>query len=211
MKKRNKKSHLADSDIFVPHCHSTMQSNYIASSRERKAALSRNRFIFIVLFIISTFVLLLPLFFKDQLKNVESFGLFGLFLINFFSSATIFLPSPGIVSVPVAAAIYNPLSVVLLGSLGSALGEGVGFLFGHSSMQVLNGKKHKILYHLNKFIFEKYGLPLIVIFAAIPNPVVDGLGILAGMAGYPLHKFLLAVLLGRIVRNIGLVFIMGVL
>ena len=169
----------------------------------------RRKLVFIALFIISTLVLLLPLFFKDRLQAVESFGLFSLFLINFFSSATIFLPSPGIVSVPVAAAIYTPVSVVLLGSLGSALGEGVGFLFGHSSMKVLDGKKHKILYHLNKFIFEKYGLPLLIITAAIPNPLVDGLGILAGMAGYPLHKFLIAVFLGRILRNIGLILFVG--
>lgn len=164
-----------------------------------------------MLFLVSTLALLLPLFFKEQMRSIESFGLFGLFLINFFSSATIFLPSPGLVSIPVAATIYNPFSVILLGSVGSALGEGVGFLFGHSSVRVLNGEKHKVLFHLNKFIFKKYGLPILFITAAIPNPIVDGLGILAGIAGYPLHRFLIAVFLGRILRNIALVFFVGAL
>ncbi|HRN96549.1 MAG TPA: VTT domain-containing protein [Candidatus Levybacteria bacterium] len=171
--------------------------------------LSRKKLFFVLLFVVSTIALLLPLFFKDQLRQVESFGLFGVFLINFFSSATIFLPSPGILSVPIASQIYNPLAVVLLGSLGSSLGEIVGFIFGHSTVQVLDAKKHRILFHLNKFVFQKYGLPITILLSAIPNPLVDGLGILAGMAGYPLHKFLFAVFLGRILRNIILVFFAG--
>jgi membrane protein YqaA with SNARE-associated domain len=73
----------------------------------------------------------------------------------------------------------------------------------------LDAKKHRILFHLNKFIFQKYGLPITIILSTIPNPVIDGLGILAGMAGYPLHKFLFAVFLGRILRNIILVFLAG--
>lgn len=170
---------------------------------------SRKKLFFAILFVISTIALIVPLFFKDELKQVESLGLLGVLFINFFSSATIFLPSPAMLSIPIASQIYNPIAVVILGSLGSSLGEVVGFIFGKSTIQVLNGKKHKILYHLNTFIFKKYGLPIIFIFSAIPNPVVDGLGILAGMAGYPLHRFLFAVLLGRILRNIILVALAG--
>jgi membrane protein YqaA with SNARE-associated domain len=180
-----------------------------AALPEKKGLFSGNKLFFTILFIVSTIAIILPLFFKDELRHVESFGLFGLFLINFFSTATLFLPSPGILSVIVAANIYNPVLVVLLASLGSSLGEGVGFLFGHSTVQVINGQKHKILYHLNRFIFQKYGLPLIVFASAIPNPLVDGVGILAGAAGYPLHKFLIAVFLGRILRHIGLVLYFG--
>ncbi len=168
-----------------------------------------NKLTFSILFVVSTAAMLIPFFFRDQLKQVESLGLLGLFLINFFSSATVFLPSPGIVSVIVAATLYNPVWVVLLSSLGSALGESVGFLLGHSSVKVLNGEKHKILYHLNKFIFDKYGIPLIIIASAIPNPLVDGIGILAGAASYPIHRFLIAVFIGRIIRHFGLVLYFG--
>lgn len=176
---------------------------------KKKSPFFHSKYFFTILFFVSTAALLLPLFFKDQLRSVESFGLFGVFLINFFSSSTIFLPSPGLLSVPIASQIYNPFAVILLGSLGSSLGEVVGFLFGHSTVHVLDTNKHKLLFHLNTFIFQKYGLPITVIFSIIPNPVIDGLGILAGMAGYPLHKFLIAVFLGRILRNIILVFFAG--
>ncbi len=162
-----------------------------------------NKLFFILLFFISSLVLILPFFFKEELRQAQSFGLFGLFLINFFSSATIFLPAPGIFSIISFADIYHPVLITFFASLGSTLGEGVGFIFGHSTREVLNiRKKHKILFHLNKFIFEKYGFIILFIIAFIPNPVVDGLGILAGMAGYPIKKFLFPVFLGRVVRNI---------
>jgi membrane protein YqaA with SNARE-associated domain len=176
---------------------------------QKTSLFSNKKVFFILIFLISTIGILLPLFFKEQLQGMESFGLLGVFLINFFSSATIFLPSPGILSVPVASQIYNPFTVILLGSLGSSLGEVVGFLFGHSSIRVIDANKHRILYHLNRFVFEKYGIPLTIVVSAIPNPIVDGLGILAGMAGFKLHKFLIAVFIGRIIRNIVLVFLAG--
>jgi membrane protein YqaA with SNARE-associated domain len=175
----------------------------------KKSIFSNKKVFFALIFLVSTIGILLPLFFKEQLETMESFGLLGVFLINFFSSATIFLPSPGILSVPVASQIYNPLLVLLLGSIGSSLGELVGFLFGHSSVRVLDANKHKLLFHLNRFIFEKYGIPLTIVISAIPNPIVDGLGILAGMAGFKLHKFLIAVFIGRIIRNVVLVFLAG--
>lgn len=134
---------------------------------------------------------------------MQTLGLLGLFLINFFSSATIFLPAPGMFSILSFSDIYSPVLIVFFASLGSTLGEGIGFMFGHSTREVLNiKKKHKILFHLNKFIFDKYGFAILFIIAFIPNPVVDGLGILAGMAGYPLKKFMFPVFLGRVVRNI---------
>ncbi len=166
-----------------------------------------NKLLFIGIFILSTAILLTPLFFKDILGQFQSLGLLGIFFINFFSSATLFLPTPGLLSIAVASKIYPPLAVAVLGSLGSALGEGIGFLFGHSSMQVLNGRKYKLLYHLNKFIFKQYGMYILVLFALIPNPIVDGLGILAGIAKYPIHRFLLAVFIGRFLRNLVIVYI----
>lgn len=169
----------------------------------------KNKLTFILLFVVSTAILLLPLFFKEQLSHMTSLGLAGLFFVNFFSSATLFLPTPGFISVAVASNIYNPLLTALIGALGSSSGEGVGFLFGRSSIEVLQGRKHKVWFHLNKFIFKKYGPIILFLFALVPNPIVDGLGILAGMAGYPLHKFIFSVFLGRLLRNLIIILYFG--
>lgn len=169
----------------------------------------KNKLTFILLFVVSTAILLLPLFFREQLSHMTSLGLAGLFFVNFFSSATLFLPTPGFISVAVASNIYNPILVALVGALGSSSGEAVGFIFGRTSVEVMNGRKHKILYHLNKFVFDKYGPILLFFFALVPNPIVDGLGILAGMAGYPLHKFIFSVFLGRLLRNLIIILYFG--
>jgi membrane protein YqaA with SNARE-associated domain len=168
-----------------------------------------NRLILTLIFIASTAVLLVPLFFRQQLGQMQSLGLLGLFLINFFSSATLFVPTPGVISVAVASKLYPAIFVALFGALGSSLGELVGFYFGKTGFQILNGKQHKILYHLNKFIFEKYGFFILFFVALIPNPIVDGLGILAGIAGYPVYKFYIPVFLGRLLRNLIIAYSLG--
>jgi len=156
----------------------------------------------VIIFIASTLFMLLPLFTKDIFAPFRALGLASLFFINFLSSATIFLPTPGIVSVAVGGNLYNPLAVALLAAVGSALGEGVGFLFGYSSKEIFNHKRHHLFFHLTRFIFEKYAKFIIPLVAFIPNPLVDGLGIFAGMAAYPPRKFLLLVFIGRFTRNL---------
>lgn len=168
-----------------------------------------NKLTLSLIFLASTLVLLLPLFFKQQLGQMQSLGLFGLFLINFFSSATIFVPTPGVISIAVASKLYPAIAVALFGALGSSLGELVGFYFGKTGIEIINGRKHKILYHLNKFIFAKYGLVILLVVALIPNPVVDGLGILAGSAGYPVYRFFIPVFIGRLLRNLIIAYLLG--
>lgn len=162
------------------------------------------RAFFIVIFLLSTCLILTPLFFKNFLLQVQTFGLAGIFLINFFSSATLFLPAPGILSVVVGGNIYNPFIVALLASLGSALGESVGFLFGYSSHKVINFEKHKLFYHLLSFTFKRYGVLMVFLFSLIPNPLFDGIGILAGLSGFSPRKFILVVFAGRLIRNIAI-------
>lgn len=163
----------------------------------------KKRLLYVFIFVFSTLLLILPLYFKDQLHYLGAFGLFGLFLINLLGSATIFVPAPVILSVGVAGNIYNPLIVALVSSLGSSLGESTGFLFGHSTRELFKLKHdHKLLYKFFIHIFHKHGAIVIILFSIIPNPLIDGIGIFAGFTGYSLKKFILLVFIGRLIRNI---------
>ncbi len=166
-----------------------------------------NKIVYIFLFLASTLLIFLPLFFKDYMSQFGSLGIFGVFLINFFSSSTLFLPSPAIFSVAVGGNLYNPLLVALFASIGSTLGEGTGFLFGHSSKKTLGfEQKHKVMYYLSNFLFTKYGIFIIFLFSLVPNPVFDGIGIFAGIASFSAKRFLLAVFCGRLIRNIAIAY-----
>lgn len=157
----------------------------------------------VVLFIVSIGLFCAPLLFKNILHSMQALGIAGIFLINFLGSATLFLPVPGIVSVAIGGSLYNPILVALAASFGSCLGEGVGFLFGYSSKQVFLLEKNKTLSYLLSYTFKSwFGVVVIFLFSAIPNPVFDGIGILAGISGLSLNRFLLIVFLGRLVRNL---------
>lgn len=81
---------------------------------------------------VAILVIALAVIFKDRLAELENLGLLGIMLINFLASATIFFPAPAIATVVVGGAVYNPLTVAVFSSFGSALGDIVGFLLGHS-------------------------------------------------------------------------------
>ena len=103
--------------------------------------------------------------------------------------------------------MYNPILVALIGAVGSALGDGIGYFFGLSTQKVTNFKKHKILYNLLDFTFRKYGWWILIVGSIIPNPAFDFLGILAGLTSFSIKRFLIAVFIGRLIRNIGLAFL----
>lgn len=166
-----------------------------------------SKFFLISLFLVSTLFLLLPIFLPLDFKGLTAFGLAGLFLINFFGSATLFLPAPAILSVAIAGATINPLLVALVAAVAGALGESVAYLFGYSSNEVLNLKRHKRVYKYSQIIVHWKGGILIPVFAFFPNPLFDGLGILAGISGFPLKKFLIYVFIGRLFRNIGIAYL----
>jgi uncharacterized membrane protein YdjX (TVP38/TMEM64 family) len=47
----------------------------------------------------------------------------------------------------------------------------------------------------------------ILIISIVPNPFVDGVGIVAGRLGYPLHRFPLWSIIGKVVQSIAYVYL----
>ncbi|KKS97977.1 MAG: hypothetical protein UV73_C0004G0119 [Candidatus Gottesmanbacteria bacterium GW2011_GWA2_43_14] len=157
----------------------------------------------IAVFVISLLLLYLLWINRDDLKDVESWGFLGIFVINFISNATIILPAPGTASVFVGGAIWNPLAVGLLSGIGAAFGELFAYFLGFGGRGVLRfvEKGGKWVKTLEGF-FHRAGFITTFVYALIPLPFFDVLGIIAGAVNYPVWKFFLAVLLGRIIRNV---------
>lgn len=167
---------------------------------------NRSKKFYIISFLISMILVLSPLIFTFRFQEYRSLGLLGIFIANFVGSASVFLPAPTIVSVIIGGTMYNPLLVALVASVASGLGEAVGFLLGLSTQKVTGFKKHKILYNLLDFTFQKYGFGIVLVCSIIPNPIFDGVGILAGLTTFSIKKFLIAVFVGRLIRNIFLAY-----
>ena len=156
---------------------------------------------YLILFFFSLGLISLSFFFRDQLTQFASLGLLGIFLINLFSSITLFLPAPGIATVVAGGFLYNPLIVALVAALGSAIGDFVGYILGRSGKEVLL-KKNSFWYNIFKETFHKYGAFFIILFSMIPNPVFDAIGLVAGLFSYSPTRFFIYVFIGRFLRNL---------
>lgn len=152
--------------------------------------------------ILTSLLFFLPVFIQLRYQEFRGLGLVGVFLLNLFGSATIFLPAPAFISVGISATQSHPLLVALIAAMGSTLGESATFIFGFSTSQFFDFRKHKKIYTITNILLRKWGGVFILIFSFIPNPIFDGLGILAGITKYPIKQFLLLTFIGRLLRNI---------
>ena len=166
-----------------------------------KKSNNNNKFIFVFLLILSSLLLISPLFFHFNFGFFKSFGLVGITLINFFASATVFLPAPGFLVIGYGGKFYNPLLVAALSALGSSLGEIVGFTFGYSTKKITRAN-HKIFKKISQIFHHKYAPLIIIFFAFIPNPFFDAIGIVAGASLYNVRKFLILIFIGRFLRDL---------
>ncbi|MBU5575211.1 MAG: VTT domain-containing protein [Candidatus Aenigmatarchaeota archaeon] len=132
-----------------------------------------------------------------------SLGYLGAFILGFFSSFTLFIPSPTFIGVFTLAALgtYNPLLLGIFGGLGATIGELIGFVVGVGSKKILIKKYEKELIDIERK-FQKYGgFIIIFIFSATPLPF-DLVGIFCGSIGYPFKKFFLATFFGKLIKYI---------
>lgn len=139
--------------------------------------------------------------FRDYFKEASSLGLFGLFVVNFVSSATFFVSAPAFLTIITGGNLYSPILVAGVASLGACLGDMLGFAFGHSGRRLTRKKldRHKTIRFLEKHFF-KHGVLIIFLLAIIPNPFFDAIGILAGVVNYPPLRFFAVMLVGRFIR-----------
>jgi membrane protein YqaA with SNARE-associated domain len=154
---------------------------------------------------------------RDILEKYAAYGYPGVFIISLLGNATLIFPAPSFTVVAVGA-VLNPYIVGVLAGCGAALGEMTGYMLGlgmipnldeDTSVAGLGEKQMKWLRWLRPK-FQRWGAIAIFVLAAIPNPIFDMGGILAGIARMAWWKFLLAAVLGKTARFILLSVIVGV-
>lgn len=165
------------------------------------------RWAYVGSFLLSLVLIYLAFRFQHRLVHFRSLGLLGIFLVNLIGSATIFVPVPGIASVVAGGVVYPPLLVGLVAAIGASMGDMLSYLLGRSGKHLVLNHGEKVWYKKLHNLFGKYGDIIIFLFAFIPNPVFDGVGIIAGISEYSPIRFFLVMFAGRLLRNILLAFI----
>jgi len=148
--------------------------------------------------------------FAPALAGLATYGYFGIFGLMIVSGGSIFFPVPGMMSVLTAGTLpgWNPLLVGLAAGLGNSIGEVTGYIAGRSGRTFMNADESPFFQRADRYL-RRFGFPALVIFAAIPNPVFDVVGIAAGCLGYSLKRFWLACAIGNTIKYTSMALIAG--
>jgi membrane protein YqaA with SNARE-associated domain len=137
--------------------------------------------------------------FRTQVRELRAYGYLGAFLIGLLGNATILLPGPSLVFTTAMGGILNPFLIGFAAGSGEALGEITGYLGGISGKRIAENHSG---YELVCQYVNRYGGWVFLILAALPNPLFDVAGFVAGVVRYPLWKFLLNVWIGKTLKAV---------
>ncbi len=150
-------------------------------------------------------------------------GYAGVFLANLASTATVFIPVPGLTAT--AQTLINeqganldyPFLVGVLGGAGMALGEVTAYAAGAAGSEVAKESQfdvprlvrpmvHRIVGWID-WLMERHGFATLLILSAIPNPTFELAGITAGAVRMNFWRFMTAVMIGKIARGLFLAYL----
>ena len=143
-------------------------------------------------------VFVIVFFISKALGDAWLYGYFGIFLISLMASATLIIPIPALPVVFVMGAILNPLLVGLMVGLAEPIGELTGYMAGYSGKVTLQNRK---FYPKLERWMQRRGPLILFGFSALPNPFTDFAGVAAGAIRYPIWKFLMWVLVGKMFKG----------
>jgi len=133
--------------------------------------------------------------------NTQNVGYGGVWIVSFIAAGSIILPVPGPAAVCVAAAPalgLNPLLIGVISATAEALGEMTGYMAGLSGRSLL--ERHKYYPKVRAALVKRGGL-ILFFGSVVPNPLFDIIGIAAGSIGYPIKKFLGAVVVAKAIKS----------
>jgi len=144
-------------------------------------------------------------------------GYAGVFLANLASTATLFVPVPGLTAaaqalIPSSAQTLSPFWVGLLGGLGMAIGEVTAYVAGMAASVIAREEEFKAPSRLQPVIdratrwvgwlMAHYGMPTLFTLSVVPNPLFEVAGWTAGATRYPFWRFMASVTPGKIARGL---------
>lgn len=140
-------------------------------------------------------VVLVP---ADAIERMGQYGYLGVFVLTLLASASIFLPSPALAAALLAGKALSPWMVGVLAGVGAGLGEIASYVAGYGGSELAT---HSRYYSRVACWVQQWGMLTIFTLSVIPSPVFfDLAGIAAGTMRMPFYRFLLACIVGKMIR-----------
>ena len=134
--------------------------------------------------------------FRSSFTNLGNWGYLGVAIAEFGNSATVIIPTPAPAYTFAMGAVLNPLLTGVIGGVAAAMGEMIGYLIGASGRKVI---QQGAVYDRFQALTQRWGGAALFAFAALPLPF-DLAGIWAGTGRYPVGKFLVIVISGKVIK-----------
>lgn len=137
--------------------------------------------------------------FQISLRGYGWVAYLAVFGANLLSSASIFIPAPGIAFTIAASAVWDPMFVALAAGTGDALGEMSGYWVGYVGERIIVDE-HQPVYRKAREWMDKYGVWAVLAVAMVPIMPYDLIGMAAGALKIKWWKFFLATWVGKLER-----------
>ena len=175
-----------------------VKSEEVPVKRDQKPIWHYAGIVFAVALSIAIFV------FRDQLRAVGHYGYLGIFLIAVIGNATIILPVPTIVTAFAGGSVFNPIAVGVISAAGATIGELTGYIAGRSGTAIVENQE---VYDRFERWMDRHGLLALFVLAAIPNPLFDVAGIIAGLSKMKVSTYLIVVCAGKMVKFLAIAYL----
>jgi membrane protein DedA with SNARE-associated domain len=158
------------------------------------------------------------LIFPDLTDSVSGFSYGGVFLTNLASTATFYIPVPGLTAAAQTLIATEgdksnlPWLVGVAGGVGMAVGEVTAYYAGYLGAELARGRElggprrlRRVINRVTRaisYLMDHWGMATLFVLSAIPNPLFEVAGITAGSVRMSFRRFLVSVTLGKILRGI---------
>ncbi|RIK40984.1 MAG: hypothetical protein DCC55_13355 [Chloroflexi bacterium] len=142
----------------------------------------------------------------EVVSRLGNWGYVGAFFISLIASATIVLPAPGLAIIIAMGSALDPVLLGTVAGVGSAFGELSGYIAGATGRAFIPATQRHRFDYLEQ-LTRKYGAPLLGLLAALPFPLFDFAGIVAGITRMNILSFLIAVATGKSIKYIILILV----
>jgi membrane protein YqaA with SNARE-associated domain len=162
----------------------------------------KRNLIALIVFLLVLVVTIALFIFRDEFARFQNWSYLGAFLISLTANATIVLPMPSIMILLPMGATFNPLFIGLAAAAGGTLGELTAYLAGYSGRGIWHDNK---TYLKAAEWLKRWGMPIVFLYAATPMPL-DAMGLAAGNLRFPVWKYALACLPGKVIKYVTIAF-----
>ena len=131
---------------------------------------------------------------------MDSYALIGFFVAITLATSSIIFPTFVTALLVLAAQRFNPFQVVLVGTLGSTIGEMSAYVIAREGRRFFLNKGQMKKFNEFKERIKKEGAAFIFLMTAIPFLPIDIVGLAAGTIAFDFTLYFLVIMAGKFVN-----------